>query len=68
MRNFMKRYKKGTVIILHSDCNYVGCESQEKYTLAQDMDEEELNEMATEFAMETVCPEGWFEVEDEEEK
>jgi len=64
----MNTYKKGTVIVLHSTCNYIGCDDLEKFTLEEDMTEEQLGDLATEYAMETVAPEGWFEVAEEDEE
>lgn len=62
-----KIYKKGTVVTLKSSCNFAGCESEEEYTLDSDLTEKELNEIAWEFAMESIAPESWFEVESEPE-
>ena len=62
-----KVYKAGTKITLHSSCNYAGCEDQEEITLDDDTTESQLNEMAQEFCQETVQPEGWFELAEEEE-
>ncbi len=58
----MKTYKKGTKILLRSSCNYVGCGTEEELILNDDTTEDELQEIATEFAQEDIAPEGNFEV------
>lgn len=55
-----KIYKKGTVITMHSCCNYTGCDETEKRVLVEDMTESQLQADANEYAMENVQPEGWF--------
>lgn len=61
----MKVYKKGTVVTLHSNTHYVGTSSSEEYELESDYTEEELDELAWESALETVGPEGWWELVEE---
>lgn len=63
-----KVYKAGTKIVLHSTCNYAGCEDQEEIELDADTTESELQEMASDFARETVQAEGWFEEAEEDEE
>jgi hypothetical protein len=57
-----KVYPKGTTVVLYSTCNYSGCDSEEEVELHKDMTESELNEMAYEFSLENIQPEGSFEV------
>jgi len=60
-----KVIKKGTVVKMHYNCNFAGCNGYDEITLDEDMTEDELNDMATEMAIETVQPEGWFEISEE---
>lgn len=62
-----KPYKAGATVTLHFNCNYAGCEETDEYVLDFDATEEELQAIASEFAMENVQPEGWFVVKEEEE-
>lgn len=58
--------KKGTTVILHFLCNFVGCEGEEEFTLDRDMTEDELNQLAYEQAVEYVQPEGFFKLKEED--
>ncbi len=61
-------YKKGTKVVIHTSCNYVGCDSRQTITLEDDYSADELNNMAWEMALEEVAPEGWFEMPEEDEE
>jgi murein L,D-transpeptidase YafK len=64
-----KTYKAGTRIVFHTSCNYVGCESKEDFILDNDSYTDDiLQEMANDIALETICPEGYFEVAEETEE
>ena len=60
--------KEGTVVTLHSSCNYVGCRTEEEYTLGEDMTENDLTDLAFQNAQEIVQVEGWFTLTDEEKE
>lgn len=59
--------KAGTKIIIHTGCNYAGCDERHPMTLEADMTEDELQEWANEMALETVQPEGYFTIAGEDD-
>lgn len=63
-----KIYKAGTKITFHSTCNYAGCDERETITLDEDRTESDLQSEASDRALETVQPEGWFEEAGEEDE
>lgn len=56
------------MVILHSNCNYVGCKEEEELVLDEDYTEEELNKLASDNAIERVALEGWFTVKGDEDE
>lgn len=57
-----KKIKAGTKIIIHTSCNYAGCDERHPMTLDEDMTEDEINSLANDIALDTVQPEGYFTV------
>ena len=63
-----KVIKAGTTVILKSSCNFNGCDSETEVVLDRDMTESELDTWAYEQAIEDIQPEGWWEIQGEEEE
>jgi hypothetical protein len=61
-----KIYKKGTKVIIHTSCNYAGCDNEQEYILDRNMTEDELNSLAGDIALEDVSPEGSFSLPEDE--
>lgn len=67
MSNKKKYYKKGTKVRLRCNSTYAGTDAYEDIILEEKTSEEELDSMAREFMYESLQPECWFELVDEEE-
>jgi hypothetical protein len=55
-------------IKFHCECNFVGCDGEDELEVNDDTTDEQLDNMAWDYAMDYIQPSGWWEKVEEEDE